>query len=264
MDFSTADNTDSPQPRMTSTATMETFPAFNNKTILTMSDEEFQTTASTYIHKTLAVLDLYPEESNKVNELMDQARKNLAEMQARQEDPSTKKQGIVLISDKDHAQFVKKLKKNKEVKHRFDGDQHNTKFRMVNGEMTAFDPDHPEGRGVMSHADYKKDLAEKPHGEFKMMSPKMVLRSCYGYTDIISTCVTDALYFKIMRSLPESPMFNKLTELKLHLAGVTCLVAKKYGIEFTGAGKDCFALMCKKDIDKEHLREMIVLLSALC
>lgn len=265
MDFSTSANTDSPQPRMNSTAqqvNMETFPAINHKTLKDMSVEDFQTAVDTYMDMAMKVMNLYPDECEKVNELLKEAKKNREEMESRQEDPSVKKKGYILISDEDHAMIVKKLKTKKEVKHRFDGDQYTTKFRMVDGEMTAFDTDHPEGRGVMSHADYKKDLAEKPHEHFKMMSPKMVLRSCYGCTEITDICVTDALYFKIMRSLPDNHVCNLLTELKLHLAGVTCLVAKKYGIEFTGAGKDCFALMCKKDMNKEHLREMIVLLSA--
>lgn len=267
MDFSTADNTDSPQPRMTSTAqqtTMEFFPSINHKTLKDMSDEDFQTAVTTYMDMASKVMELYPDECNKVNEMNEEAKKNLEEMEAREEGPSVKKKGYILISDEDHAMFVKKLKKNKEVKHRFDGDQHNTKIRMVDGEMTAFEPAHPEGRGVMSHADYKKELAEKPHGEFKMMSPKMVLRACYGYTDITDNCVTDAIFFKIMRSLPESRMFNMLTQLKLHIAGVTCLVAKKYDIQFMSMGKDCFTLMTKKDMNKDHVREMIVLLSALC
>lgn len=263
MDFSTADNTDSPQPRMTSTATMETFPVFNNKTILTMSDEDFQTVATTYIRKTLDVLDLYPEESKKVNELMDQAKKNREDME--KEEMAAPKKGVVLISDKDHAQFVKKLKHNKEVKHRFDGDQFNTKIRMVDGVMTAFDPPHPDGRAVWSTAEYKQKLVEKPAGspEFRMMSPKMVLRECYGSDETDENCPTDVLYYKIIRSLPQGPIYNKFIEIKLHLTGVMCLLAKKYEIEFASINKDAFSFKCNKDVKKEHLRELIVLLSAL-
>lgn len=234
---------------------METFPAFNYRNLITMDREKVLDTVVQFSLMTRSMMHKYPEEWKQVDELFKMVEENREKADSRQESKEAK--CVLCVSDEDYARFEKALKTKAIVKNQFDGDKFVTKIKKVDGKMVAFEPAYPLGRDVWTMTKLTTGMGEH---DFNPTSYKFALRRCHGYKKFDGSDV-DRVFFGIINSLPDQ--FSPIIDMKLRVACLSGLIAQKYDMQLLTSCRDAFVMSCPKDTNKEHVREMIVLLSAL-
>lgn len=234
---------------------METFPAFNYRSLVTMDEDKTLETLMKFCGTMKTMMHKYEDEWKQVDAMFKEIETNRKAADSREEAKEGK--GVLCVSDQDYAVFEKRLKTRAIVTNQFDGDKFVTKIKMVDGKMLAFEPAYPLGRTVWNNT----RLNDMMRGQtINMTSGKMALRRSHGYKDLDGSDI-DRVYYSIMKSLP--PCFDMMIDVKVRLACLAGLVAQKYGVKLVASSKDTFVMCCPKDTNKEHVREMIVLLSGL-
>ena len=236
----------------TQTVEMEFFPQLNTKTLAGMTAEQEKEGATKWVEMFTKQIEKFPEEWKRVKALLDE----MNEPQLPVPEGKTVK-GQILVPDIIYDFIIKTLAKKTAYKMKFPCDDYYTTFKMVDGKVMGYDKHHDaEGRETMSNT----MLLAQPY-KLKVRSIKGVLRMCYDEFKTADTDAFDQVCVGIIKSLPD---YMEMTlHLRFVMASLACLVARKYGLKLVASSKGRFVLGCTEKPERQHVEDLMVLLSAL-
>ena len=223
------------------------FPSLNKKTLKNMTPAEEEANAKEWTAALDYYTTKYPEEFKIVMDAFEDMWKRNDEPEKETDKPATY---VVGLSTQEKADIEKKLMTRSEVVRKFDGDKHKTKFRKVNGELMAFEPNWPQGRKVITETDMKNDWK----AGMKPGTDRAMLRWFYDEFESEQGAVCYRLYEKIRSGLGEDMPQTMMAVV--FVCCLMCLVARKNDIRLMPMPEG-FAVAVRKDADKEILRDVL-------